>query len=132
MLYSSTTTVFSVSNEEYFINVEDISETPTEIKAYFPKLMPNIKGDSGIDTSIKLRIDKSIFANASECAVIQTPSIINGQNFITIKPFENERPNFRAKATLDSNGNYMVKKNNKFIATVLHGDIQNMYFTGRK
>lgn len=130
MLYASAIDTLKLSNEEYFMNVEDIPETPTEIKAYIPKLMPDIQMGDQANTTIKRYINRSIFVNASECAVSQTPTVINAQNFVTLKPFENERPNFRKKAVIE-NGIYIVKKHNKFIASILHDDILNMYFTSK-
>lgn len=130
MLYGSAIDRLSISTDEYFNNVEDIPETPTEIKAYVPKLMPNIQLGDKADNNIKLYINRSIFVNASDCSVMQTPTVINGQNYVTLKPFGNERPNFRAKAVL-KDGAYIVEKHNQFIASILHGDILNMYFTSK-
>ena len=129
-MYESSTNKLGLSSDEYFHNVEDIPETPTEIKAYVPKLMPKIEMGDAPKTDIKLYINRSIFANSSDCAVVQTPLVCNGQNFVTLKPFGNERPNYRGKAVLE-NGKYIVKRGNTFIMSVLHGDILNMYFTSK-
>ena len=67
MLYSSAIDRLKISTEEYFNNVEDIPETPTEIKAYIPKLMPQIQMGEEANTSIKLYINRGVFANASDC-----------------------------------------------------------------
>ena len=66
MLYASAIDTLKLSNEEYFMNVEDIPETPTEIKTYIPKLMPNIQRGDQANTTIKRYINRSIFVNASE------------------------------------------------------------------
>ena len=130
MLYSSAIDRLKISTEEYVNNVEDIPETPMEIKAYIPKLMPQIQMGEEANASIKLYINRGVFANASDCSVMQTPTVINGQNFVTLKPFGNERPNFRKKAVL-KDGAYIVEKHSQFIASVLHGDILNMYITSK-
>lgn len=130
MMYSSSSKHFALNTEEKFMNVEDIAETPETIKAYFPKLMPKIEMGEAANTSIKLQIDRGIFVNASDCAVCNTPSVVNGQNYITLSPHSNERPNYRAKAELRNNV-YIVPKHSTFIAEILNDDIQSIFFTGK-
>lgn len=130
-MYATATTAYELSDSgEYFLNVEDIDETPETIKAYIPKLMPNINiGEDAVD-NLKITANPSIFVNATDCAVCGVSSILTAQNYITLKPYGNQYPNFRAKAELQD-GKYVVKKHNKFVLEVLHGDIGNMYFTGK-
>lgn len=127
MLTESALTTLQLRNEERFQNVEDILETPEEIKAYFLKLMPNIDIGEGPVQTLELRVDQNVFCNASACAVVGASTPIKGQNFITLKPFPNERPNFRAKAQL-IDGVYKVPKHSEFIATVMESDPNQMHF----
>lgn len=129
MIYNLLTSALKLNPKEIFINVEDIPETPTEIKGYIPKLMPKIPlGDGPID-NIKYVCDDSVFINAPDCKVIKTPSVINGRNYFIIKPRDNEYPNFRSKAVFE-NGRYIVKKHSTFTMEVLHEDISDIRFTG--
>ena len=130
MLYSSAVEQLKIGSYEYFDTVEDIPETPTEVKAYFPKLMPHIALGDAPTTGINLYINRNIFANAPECAVMTTVTVAKGQNYLTIKPYSNERPNFRSKAVFE-NDRYVVKKHTRFIASVMNGDISRMYITSR-
>ena len=130
-MYGSATTQYGLSDSgEYLVNVEDIDETPTEIKAYIPKLMPNVKLVDKADNNIKTSVNPSIFVNAPECAITGVQPISIGQNYITLKPYGNQRPNFRSKS-VKKNGKYMVEKHDKFVLEILHNDIGNMYFTGK-
>lgn len=131
MLYDQAIQKLKLNTDEYIRNVEDIPETPATMKAHIQKLMPNIPIGEGPITNIKLQINHGIFVNAKDCKLPNTKSVLNGQNFVTLKPFNNERPNFRSKAKLNSDGEYIVEKHNQFIATILHEDIGNIYFTGR-
>lgn len=118
--------------EELFVNVEDIQETPETIKAYFLKLMPNIELGDKANQNIVIRCNKRVFANAPECAVADTIDSLRGQNYITLKPFDNERPNFRAKAKFDeTKGEYIVPQHSQFIATVLNDNPNDMRFTAK-
>ena len=116
---------------EYFMNVEDIPETPEEIKAYIPKLMPSIEMGEEAKTDIKYITNPSIFVNSGECKVHGLKPVIDGQNFVTLKHYNNEYPNFRAKAEF-RDGEYIVPKHNTFTLEVQHGDIHSMYFTGKE
>lgn len=122
---------YELNAGEYFINVEDIPETPETIKAYIPKLMPNIELGDGPVTNIKWICNPSIFINASECKVKGIKPVISGQNFVTLHHYANEFPNFRSKAEL-VDGEYIVRKHNTFTLEVQHDDIDNMYFTGKE
>lgn len=131
-MYSSAISSYSLSDSgEYFLNVEDIDITPKSIKAYIPKLMPNIKMGEKAEDNRKVSANPSIFVNAPECAVTGTATILTAQNYMTIYPYKNQQPNFKSKAILvdKDSQKYIVKKHNKFILEVLHGDIGNMYFT---
>ncbi|MCM1220482.1 MAG: hypothetical protein NC548_38950 [Lachnospiraceae bacterium] len=131
MLFQSLTSALKLNPKETFLNVEDIPETPTEIKAYIPKLMPKIPLGDGPVTNIKYTSDDTIFINASDCKIVATPSVVNGRNFIVVKPRDNEYPNFRSKAIYEG-GRYIVKKHNQFTMEVLHEDIADIRFTGDK
>ena len=130
-MYNSATSSYNLSDSgEYLVNVEDIPETPTTIKSYIPKLMPNISlGNKAID-NLKVTVNTSIFVNSSECKVSGTSPVLTAQNFITLKPYGNQYPNFRSKA-VKIDGVYKVKNHNKFVLEILHNDIRNMYFTGK-
>ena len=130
-MYDNATKKYQISdNGECFLNVEDIEETPQSIKSYIPKLMPNIPlGDCAV-SNIKLPINLSIFQNSKDCAITGIRQILNCQNYLTIKPYDNQHPNFRKKA-IEKNGKLVVEKHNKFILEVLHGDIGNMHFTDK-
>lgn len=131
-MYNSAISDYSLSDSgEYFLNVEDIEVSPKSIKAYIPKLMPNIEmGEKAID-NMKVSINPSIFVNAPECTVTGVSPTATSQNYLTLKPYNNQQPNFKSKAILiDKDTNkYIVKKHNKFVMEILHGDIGNMYFT---
>lgn len=131
MLFSSITNTLKLNPKETFISVEDIPETPTEIKGYIPKLMPKIQLGTGPVDNIKYIADDSVFLNAPECRVITTPTVVNGRNYIVIRPRDNEYPNFRSKAVFE-NGQYIVKKHSTFTMEVLHEDINDIRFTGDK
>ena len=122
---------YQIESGEYFINVEDIKETPEEIKAYIPKLMPQVELGESPKTNIMFPINPSIIVNDPKCKVHGIAPVLIGQNFITLKPYGNERPNFRSKAEL-RNGEYIVPKHNKFVLEVQHHDIDSMYFTGKE
>lgn len=131
-MYSSATSSYSLSdNGEYFLNVEDIDVMPKSIKAYIPKLMPNIKIGENAEDNRKVSVNPSIFVNAPDCAVTGTSPVLTAQNYMTISPYKNQQPNFKSKAVLvDKDAQkYVVKKHNKFVLEILHGDIGNMYFT---
>lgn len=130
MIYDSTTNTYNLNNEEYFYNLEEIEETPVFIRAYFPKLLPHMKKDYGILRYNKT-IDTNIFVNADDCKIKPKTLTAYIQNYITLRPHDNEYPNFRSKAYRKGN-RYYVKPLKKFIADVLHGDVRNMYFTGKK
>ena len=131
-MYNSAMSSYSLSDSgEYFLNVEDIDVSPKTIKAYIPKLMPKIKmGESAVDNT-KVSVNPSIFVNAPDCAISGVSPVITTQNYITLKPYDNQHPNFQSKAVLvDKDTNkYIVKKHHKFVMEILHGDIGNMYFT---
>jgi len=128
-MFTTLTSALKLSVEEYFKNIEEIPETPDEIKAYIPTLMPLIPmGDP--KTDIKETIDRSIFCNAKDCSVTNTPTIINTQNFITLKPYPNEFPNFRQKAIF-KDGVYKVPKGEVFLLSVVGEDLEGLYFTGK-
>ena len=113
------------------MNVEDIPETPEEMKAYIPKLMTNIDlGDDAID-DLKYIANVNIFINDSKCKVSGASPVLTGQNFVTLKPYGNEYPNFRSKAELRGD-EYIVPKHNTFILEVQHDDIRSMFFTGKE
>lgn len=126
MLTESALTSLQLRNEERFQNLEDILETPEDIKAYVLKLMPNIDIGEGPRQDLELKVDQNVFCNGSDCAVVGADPI-KGQNYITLKPFPNERPNFRAKAQL-VDGVYKVPKHSEFIATVMESDPNQMHF----
>lgn len=131
-MYNSAISDYSLSDSgEYFLNVEDIEVSPKSIKAYIPKLMPNIElGEKAIDNK-KTSINPSIFVNAPNCSVTGVSTIVTTQNYLTLKPYNNQHPNFQSKAVLvdEETNTYIVRKHNKFVLELLHGDIGNMYFT---
>lgn len=130
-MYSTATTSYGLSDSgEYLVNVEDIDETPEEIKAYVPKLMPKIPLDNKARNDFKISVNPSIFVNASDCPISGITPVITGQNYLTLKPYGNQRPNFRSKA-IKKGGKYIVEKHNKFVLEILHNDIGNMFFTGK-
>ena len=131
MLFNTLTSALKLNPKETFVNVEDIPETPTEIKGYIPKLMPKIPLGEGPIDNLKYPIDDSVFLNASDCKVIATPRVVNGRNYLIIRPRDNEYPNFRSKAVFE-NGRYIVKKHSTFTMEVLHEDIADIRFTGDK
>lgn len=122
---------YELNTGEYFLNVEDIPETPETIRAYIPKLMPNIEMGEGPATNIKWVCNPSIFINSSECKVNGIKPVISGQNFVTLHHYANEYPNFRSKAEF-VDGEYIVRKHNTFTLEVQHDDIDSMYFTGKE
>lgn len=133
-MYDSAINPYGLSdNGEYFLNIEDIPEDPEEIKAYVPKLMPNIPLGSSAINNEKVIVNTSIFVNAPDCPIHGVSSIIDKQNYLTIKPYPNQKPNFRKKAVNiareDEPPIYVVKKHNKFLLELLHGDIGHMYYT---
>lgn len=129
-MYESSLGAYQLSTGEYFLNVEDIPETPETIKAYIPKLMPNIELGEEANTNIKWTANPSIFINDPECKVTGLTSVLTGQNFITVGHYANEYPNFRSKAVF-KDGEYIVEKHNKFALEVQHDDTDSMYFTGK-
>lgn len=128
-MYENSIDQHKLDSSEYFINVEDIPETPETIKAYIPKMMPDIELGEGPIENIKLTTNPSIFVNAPECKVSGLKPVLTGQNFITIGHRSNDYPNFRSKAEY-VNGQYIVRKHNKFLLGMQHHDIGSMYFTG--
>ena len=130
MLQQSTNEL-QLTGGENCINVEDVPETPEEMRVHIPKLMPDIElGEEAIE-DLKFVVNPSILINAPACQVDGIKPVLTGQNFLTIKPYGNEYPNFRSKAEETEEG-YMVPKHNKFALEVQHGDINNMYFTGKE
>lgn len=130
MLQQSTNEL-QLTGGEYCINVEDVPETPEEMRVHIPKLMPDIElGEEAIE-DLKFVVNPSILINSPACQVDGIKPVLTGQNFLTIKPYGNEYPNFRSKAEETEEG-YMVPKHNKFALEVQHGDINNMYFTGKE
>lgn len=130
-MYDSAINKYGLSDSgEYLINVEDIDETPEEIKAYIPKLMPKVSLGDKAEDNIKISVNTNIFTNSPECPITGVSPLTIGQNYITVKPYDNQRPNFRSKAVKKGN-KYIVKKHNKFVLEMLHGDIGNMHFTGK-
>lgn len=136
-MYDSAINKYGLSdNGEFFINVEEfMEESPETIKAYIPKLMPNISlGESAV-TDIKILVNPSIFVNAPDCAVTGIDPIVNGQNYLTLSPYGNQSPNFKAKMVTKEKETgeiyQAVEKHNKFLMEILHGDIGNMYFTDK-
>lgn len=130
-MYQQNVDEYQVKSGEYCLNVEDIPETPEEIKAYIPKLMPNIELGEEADDTIRYLINPSIVVNGSGCRIDGIKPILTGQNFVTLKPYGNEFPNFRNKA-VNMGGEYIVEKHNKFVLEVQHDDIRSMYFTGKE
>lgn len=131
-MYNSAISPYSLSdNGEYFLNVEDIPESPTEIKAYIPKLMPKVQLGDAANDNIKIPVNPAIFVNAPDCRVTGVSNLTIGQNYITLKPYKNEKPNFHSKAIQQDDGSFIVPKHNKFLLEMLHNDIGNMYFTGK-
>ena len=130
-MYEQSLNKYEVKSGEYCVNVEDIPETPTEIKAYIPKLMPNIELGDGAKDDIKYTVNESIFINSSQCRVSGIEPVMTGQNYVTLKPYGNEYPNFRSKAELVGD-EYIVPKHNTFILEVQHDDIRSMFFTGKE
>lgn len=130
-MYKQSLSNYEIKSGEYCMNVEDIPETPEEIKAYIPKLMTNIElGESAIE-DIKFMVNPSIFINSSKCKVDGVECVLTGQNYVTLKPYGNEYPNFRSKA--EKRGNeYVVPLHNTFILEVQHDDIRSMFFTGKE
>lgn len=131
-MYGTATTPYGLSgNGEYFMNVEDIDVSPKEIKAYIPKLMPQIKMGNKADNNRKVTVNTSIFINAPDCAVVGVEPVLTAQNYLTIPHYKNQQPNFKAKAVLVDKDKeiYKVKKHTKFMLEILHDDIGNMYFT---
>lgn len=132
MLRQAALTALQLREDEIFTSVEKVHETPETIKSHFLKLMPNIELGEEATQDIVIKCTKRVFANAPECAVVDTVDSLKGQNYITLRPFDNERPNFRAKAELDpETGEYMVPAHSQFIATVLNEDPNNMRFTAK-
>lgn len=132
MIGEAALTALQLREEELFVSVEKVHETPETIKGYFLKLMPNIELGEEATQEILIKCTKRVFANASDCAVVGAVDSLKGQNYITVKPFDNERPNFRAKAELDpETGEYMVPAHSQFIATVLNANPNDMRFTAR-
>lgn len=130
-MYNSATNRYGLSDSgEYLINVEDIEETPEEIKAYIPKLMPKVQLGDKAEDNIRILVNPNIFTNAPDCAITGVSQLTIGQNYITVKPYKNQRPNFRSKAKKKGD-KYIVEKHNKFVLELLHNDIGNMYFTGK-
>lgn len=130
-MYQQYAESYQIRSGECCINVEDIAETPEEIKAYIPKLMPNIELGEEAVTDLKYDANPCIFANGSGCKVDGIEPVMTGQNFVTLKPYGNEFPNFRSKAE-NLDGEYIVLKHNKFILEVQHNDIRSMFFTGKE
>lgn len=130
-MYQESVNSYQITSGEYCMNVEDIPETPEEIKAYIPKLMTNIEIGDGPVEDIKISVNPSIFVNGSGCKVVGVEPVLTAQNFVTLKPYGNEFPNFRSKAE-NMGGEYIVPKHNKFILEVQHNDIRSMYFTGKE
>lgn len=130
-MYEQSIKPYQISSGEYCLNVEDIPETPEEMKVYIPKLMTEIELGEGVIEDIKLVTNPCIFANASSCRVDGIAPVLTGQNFVTLKPYGNEFPNFRSKAE-NIDGAYIVPMHNKFILEVQHDDIRSMYFTGKE
>lgn len=128
MLFKMLAATISLNTKEQFKNVEDIPETPETIKAYIPKLMPKVELGNEAKTDIHHPINRNAFANASDCSV-KCSTMVKGQNFITLRPRDNEYPNFRSKAVFE-NGVYIVKKHADFILEVMHEDINDLRFTG--
>lgn len=118
---------YTVDQEEYFVNVESIDESPSVIKAYFNKLMPNIKKGSWVS---KIPINKSVLINDSSCSV-DIPTVVEEQGYLTISHYPNEYPNFRRKAIEVSDNVWIVPSGNKFLAEIMHGDVNNIHFTGK-
>lgn len=122
---------YQITSGEYCINVEDVPETPEEMRVYIPKLMPGIElGEEAVE-DLKFVINPSILINAPSCKVVGIEPVLTGQNFVTLKPYGNEYPNFRSKAEETEEG-YMVPKHNQFVLEVQHGDINSMFFTGKE
>lgn len=122
---------YQITSGEYCINVENVPETPEEMRVYIPKLMPGIElGEEAVE-DLKFVINPSILINAPSCKVVGIEPVLTGQNFVTLKPYGNEYPNFRSKAEETEEG-YMVPKHNQFVLEVQHGDINSMFFTGKE
>lgn len=136
-MYESAINSYELSDSgEFLLNVEDIPESPNEIKGYIPKLMPNISLGKEAKDNIKIVTNPSIFVNAPDCKIQGIQSVINSQNYITVKPYPNQKPNFKNKLSNVQDdprkpSKYMVKKHSKFLLEILHGDIGNMYFTDK-
>lgn len=130
-MYRKSVNEYQIHSGEYCLNVEDIPETPEEIKAYIPKLMPDVELGEEANDKIKIIVNPNIFVNAGSCKVDGVKPVLTAQNFVTLKPYGNEFPNFRDKAE-NVDGEYIVPKHEKFILEVQHDDIRSMFFTGKE
>lgn len=130
-MYKQSVSEYQIHSGEYCLNVEDIPETPEEIKAYIPKLMPNIEIGDGANDEIKIMVNPNIFINGDACKVTGVKPVLTAQNYVTLKPYGNEFPNFRDKA-VEMDGEYIVPKHERFILEVQHDDIRSMFFTGKE
>lgn len=130
-MYQNSVSEYQIHSGEICLNVEDIPETPEEIKAYIPKLMPKVEIGEEANDKIKIAVNTNIFVNGGGCKVSGTKPVLTAQNFVTLKPYGNEFPNFRDKA-VNMGGEYIVPKHEKFILEVQHDDIRSMFFTGKE
>ena len=142
----STVSNYNIDNYEYFVSVEPITirhilanqeiVTPSTIKGYVQKYMPNVK--KGNWTS-KRSINSSMLVNASDCS-INLPKTVTEQGYITIPKYSNETPDLRNKAMLVDILNkgtrneikiYNIPAGTKFMAEVVNGDPTTIKYTGK-
>lgn len=115
---------YEISDNEYFYNLIKIKPIPDTIPVNVPKFMPKIP--LGSPTQSVAGINRSMFANASECKP-RPSSTIGIQNYLTLQHQANEHPDYTYKMNRKDN---LVPKFSKFLLKVLHNDIRNIYFTG--
>ena len=118
---------YNIDNYEYFENVVDIPPVPKTIKAYIAKYMPHVsKGDWKKPYSISIQSNQ---VNDKEC-VVQMPTSVLRQGYVTLEHYPNEHPDFTEKA-VEKDGRLVVKKGNKFMAEVLYNDSSDIKFIGK-
>ena len=93
-MYTPTSNGYSISQWEYFYNVNEPNYTPSTIQAYVPTFMPNIP--MGIPKVSKMGINVGMFCNGGDCRVSPSNTIAT-QNYITLPHYQNESPSFPDK-----------------------------------
>jgi hypothetical protein len=117
----STLEEIKLDSLEYAYLISDTKYNSAEFPLWVPKLLPLVP--SAAIQAANVAIDNNIFINEEKP---QTPTTIPTRNYLSVPKFR--QADFEYKLE-DFSADITIKKGTKFMVTIMHGNIKDIYVT---